>query len=137
MIRRPPRSTLFPYTTLFRSAQAIDEYFKETEAGRWARYQSNWEVLYQGLSKLGFRFLLPENHQSKILLAVLEPVDKNFSFQDMHDYLYSRGFTIYPGKGAKTATFRLAIIGDLYKSDIDNFLQTLENYIEQKSLKIS
>src|SRR2546427_5358170 len=25
MIRRPPRSTLFPYTTLFRSAVAIDE----------------------------------------------------------------------------------------------------------------
>src|SRR5256885_6749686 len=24
MIRRPPRSTLFPYTTLFRSDQAID-----------------------------------------------------------------------------------------------------------------
>src|SRR3712207_7032811 len=25
MIRRPPRSTLFPYTTLFRSALAVDE----------------------------------------------------------------------------------------------------------------
>src|SRR3712207_8907557 len=25
MIRRPPRSTLFPYTTLFRSVQALDE----------------------------------------------------------------------------------------------------------------
>src|SRR3712207_8168706 len=25
MIRRPPRSTLFPYTTLFRSAQALDD----------------------------------------------------------------------------------------------------------------
>src|SRR2546428_9087421 len=24
MIRRPPRSTLFPYTTLFRSAQIVD-----------------------------------------------------------------------------------------------------------------
>src|SRR2546430_6131785 len=24
MIRRPPRSTLFPYTTLFRSAQGVD-----------------------------------------------------------------------------------------------------------------
>src|SRR5437016_7335961 len=24
MIRRPPRSTLFPYTTLFRSAQRVD-----------------------------------------------------------------------------------------------------------------
>src|SRR2546430_15259363 len=26
MIRRPPRSTLFPYTTLFRSSQLADEY---------------------------------------------------------------------------------------------------------------
>src|SRR3712207_8960941 len=25
MIRRPPRSTLFPYTTLFRSAPALDD----------------------------------------------------------------------------------------------------------------
>ena len=25
MIRRPPRSTLFPYTTLFRSTDALDE----------------------------------------------------------------------------------------------------------------
>src|SRR3712207_7100870 len=25
MIRRPPRSTLFPYTTLFRSRQLVDE----------------------------------------------------------------------------------------------------------------
>jgi len=25
MIRRPPRSTLFPYTTLFRSAMELDE----------------------------------------------------------------------------------------------------------------
>src|SRR5437868_10277698 len=26
MIRRPPRSTLFPYTTLFRSQSAVDKY---------------------------------------------------------------------------------------------------------------
>src|SRR5437870_9759983 len=30
MIRRPPRSTLFPYTTLFRS----DEYFRRCHPGR-------------------------------------------------------------------------------------------------------
>src|SRR5690348_17686655 len=28
MIRRPPRSTLFPYTTLFRSAAAAIEFYK-------------------------------------------------------------------------------------------------------------
>src|SRR4051812_49646179 len=30
MIRRPPRSTLFPYTTLFRSAVATDNSWKAT-----------------------------------------------------------------------------------------------------------
>src|SRR5690242_21573631 len=27
MIRRPPRSTLFPYTTLFRSVERVEEFF--------------------------------------------------------------------------------------------------------------
>src|SRR5260221_9050116 len=33
MIRRPPRSTLFPYTTLFRSQANIDNYFTHYGAG--------------------------------------------------------------------------------------------------------
>src|SRR3712207_8884869 len=32
MIRRPPRSTLFPYTTLFRSEDALASYAKGEEA---------------------------------------------------------------------------------------------------------
>src|SRR5258708_19630718 len=35
MIRRPPRSTLFPYTTLFRSPSASDVRF-----GRWRNHQT-------------------------------------------------------------------------------------------------
>src|SRR3712207_8043318 len=31
MIRRPPRSTLFPYTTLFRSARELDAYLQAHE----------------------------------------------------------------------------------------------------------
>src|SRR5256885_6507395 len=34
MIRRPPRSTLFPYTTLFRSAQADASYREAAEEGQ-------------------------------------------------------------------------------------------------------
>src|SRR3712207_7705628 len=34
MIRRPPRSTLFPYTTLFRSDFRPD-YFRLADAARW------------------------------------------------------------------------------------------------------
>src|SRR5260221_6220662 len=42
MIRRPPRSTLFPYTTLFRSP-TLEKLSKEGELGRrkitqWTRY---------------------------------------------------------------------------------------------------
>src|SRR2546423_7438729 len=34
MIRRPPRSTLFPYTTLFRSAVTVTVNFNPTAPGR-------------------------------------------------------------------------------------------------------
>src|SRR2546427_4616849 len=34
MIRRPPRSTLFPYTTLFRSHQLADDGVLERQVGR-------------------------------------------------------------------------------------------------------
>src|SRR3712207_8865558 len=37
MIRRPPRSTLFPYTTLFRSVQGLQslQNFKSHRVGKW------------------------------------------------------------------------------------------------------
>src|SRR3989442_13777154 len=37
MIRRPPRSTLFPYTTLFRSIEGFDV----SPDGRWLAFDSN------------------------------------------------------------------------------------------------
>src|SRR3712207_7019906 len=40
MIRRPPRSTLFPYTTLFRSR-------------RWQRYAGGWVLLDGGVCRSG------------------------------------------------------------------------------------
>src|SRR2546430_4610930 len=33
MIRRPPRSTLFPYTTLFRSCSGLDRKWREWRSG--------------------------------------------------------------------------------------------------------
>src|SRR5256885_9004190 len=38
MIRRPPRSTLFPYTTLFRSLAT------EIEVARWLAIQNAWAI---------------------------------------------------------------------------------------------
>src|SRR3712207_8144067 len=55
MIRRPPRSTLFPYTTLFRSEEAFSEvqgYYaacssseRTTNTGQWAWRITEFETL--------------------------------------------------------------------------------------------
>src|SRR2546426_8747132 len=45
MIRRPPRSTLFPYTTLFRSQPDLDE--RRLHAGQHARHAPHADVADQ------------------------------------------------------------------------------------------
>src|SRR6266404_8106845 len=59
MIRRPPRSTLFPYTTLFRSRPACPTRrgFPATVAGRWSRSEEHTSEL-QSLAYLVCRLLL-------------------------------------------------------------------------------
>jgi len=123
-----------PVQVVYALRKAIDEFFAETLDGRLARYHQNYETLYNGLEKMGFRFLLPAEQQSGILLAVLEPSNPEYSFEAMHDFLYHRAYTIYPGKGAKQATFRLSVLGDLYKSDIEGFLSALNEYLEQAGI---
>src|SRR5256885_10802857 len=53
MIRRPPRSTLFPYTTLFRSLKS--------EAGAW----SEWVAAFSD-GALGFLSERSEEHTSEL-----------------------------------------------------------------------
>ena len=42
------------------------------------------------------------------LTAYIEPDHPRYGFNEMHDRLYGKGFTIYAGKGASQDTFRLA-----------------------------
>ncbi len=115
--------------------QALNEYFEETEVGRTERYRSNWQLLYEGVKAIGFRPLLPVEQESQILCAFCEPEDATFAFEEMHDYLFERGFTIYPGKGARKKTFRLSILGDLYAQDILDFLEALNAYVAKKEIR--
>ena len=125
-----------PVQVVYALKQAIKEYFKEGEKGRWERYSENWDTLYSGLQSLGFRFLIPYEQQSKILLAIIEPDHANYDFNQMHDFLYERGYTIYPGKGAKESTFRLSVLGDLHKKDVENFLNELKKYLNTAKIII-
>src|SRR5436190_16114616 len=70
MIRRPPRSTLFPYTTLFRSLKAATRFFTSTCSGFLAilRFTSRSEEHtseLQSHSDLVCRLLLEKKKKQK------------------------------------------------------------------------
>ena len=61
----------------------------------------------------------------------MEPACEAYNFDSMHDYLYTNGITIYPGKLHDLNSFRVANIGDLTKDDIEHFLTLLEQYLQR------
>src|SRR5256885_8097154 len=67
MIRRPPRSTLFPYTTLFRSAQAmlVQALSGSVRAGG-RQAGVNARVKLEPLRKPGARAVRSEEHTSEL-----------------------------------------------------------------------
>jgi 2-aminoethylphosphonate-pyruvate transaminase len=121
-----------PVQVVYALDQALSEFFAEGgAAARHARYVRNWEALDSGMRALGFRRLLPEAILSRILTAYIEPDHPGYSFDAMHDRLYSRGFTIYPGKGAQQDTFRLANMGDVTPDDMRNFVIAMRDTLAE------
>lgn len=125
-----------PVQVVYALAQAIREFLEEGAANRFQRYCNNWQTLIEGLGQLGFKTLLPLERQSPLLTTVLEPADPNYSFSRLHDALYERDFTIYPGKMDETSTFRLATIGAIEVSDIRAFLAALKAVLLEMGVKI-
>src|SRR3712207_6265746 len=82
MIRRPPRSTLFPYTTLFRSDLGIDrtcELFFAAEREYWQRRNRAAQVQKARQDRLGLGWANHDHHTYRSsrehfapLIAVLE-----------------------------------------------------------------
>jgi 2-aminoethylphosphonate-pyruvate transaminase len=115
-----------PVQMIYALEQALSEFFAEGGVrARHQRYVQNWEALDNGVRSLGFRRLLPEAILSRILTAYIEPDHPSYSFDAMHDRLYAKGFTIYPGKGAQQDTFRLANMGAVDANDMRAFVAAL------------
>ena len=110
--------------------RALIEFAAEGLEARGARYAASMRTLVAGLRELGFELLLEDPHHSGILVAIREPRAPWYDFKTMHDALFDEGFTIYPGKSDATPTFRLAVLGDIDETDIDNFLAALRRYLE-------
>src|SRR5712664_4907239 len=73
MIRRPPRSTLFPYTTLFRSVRRASEWLLREEI----RVPGDWCVQVEGVEPSGWAFefendLYPDVDDTAVVLLALQ-----------------------------------------------------------------
>lgn len=123
-----------PVQTMYALRQAIDEYFDEGSLNRYNRYTENWKTLREGLQKLGFNLLLDPENESHILLTVVEPKNPEYNFNKIHNQLYDKGFTIYPGKLGREKTFRLANMGAINSRDIDQFINELSNVIKKMGI---
>src|SRR2546429_4932878 len=99
MIRRPPRSTLFPYTTLFRSSHAHTARFRSIKclenSGYCSRIQTYAQVLHRDLN------LVPrsEEHtselQSRLHLACRLLLDNILSSKDTAVYRLKPYFQLH------------------------------------------
>jgi 2-aminoethylphosphonate-pyruvate transaminase len=118
-----------PVQTLYALKQAIIETRLEGIEKRYERYTKSWEVLINGITRLGLTHLVKKEHHSRIITAIMEPNIPSYDFQEMHDYFYRHGYTIYPGKLEGQNTFRVANIGDITYKDMELFVNLLEQYL--------
>jgi 2-aminoethylphosphonate-pyruvate transaminase len=126
------RQTRFtpPVQALYALRQAIIETKLETAEGRYRRYSDCWDILAGAVRRLGLKMLVPPEAQSRLITAIIEPDSKKYSFDALHDAAREAGFTIYPGKLADAATFRIANIGDIKPAEIEGFVKVLERYMK-------
>ncbi|WP_245628615.1 2-aminoethylphosphonate--pyruvate transaminase [Salidesulfovibrio brasiliensis] len=95
-------------------AQALGEL--EEEGGveaRFRRYTDNHRTLVDGMRKLGFSCLLPDEWQSPVITSFMNPDHPEYDFRRFYGELKSRGWVIYPGKVTSADTFRIGNIGDV------------------------
>ena len=119
-----------PVQTIYATLQALKEYFAEGETEKWNRHTRVFNAIHEGLEELGFRDLIRREWQAGLVVSVLYPEDENWDFEKIHDYCYERGFTIYPGKVARTDTFRLCALGAIDEQDIRDFFVVLREALE-------
>jgi 2-aminoethylphosphonate-pyruvate transaminase len=93
-------------------------------AARNARYEANHRLLVEGMTRLGYKPLLPAEYRSPVITSFLYP-DPAFCFEAFYRKLKQKGFIIYPGKISQADTFRIGTIGDISVRDIATLIDAI------------
>ena len=119
-----------PTHVLAAFSQAIKEHEKEGGIqGRYERYSNNCKIICNGMKKIGFKQLLPNELQAPIIITFMQP--KNFSFNQFYDALSRKNFLIYPGKLTVADTFRIGCIGNLNEQDMHNTINAIQEVLNE------
>ena len=117
--------------------QALIEHKKEDGTkGRYKRYKKNCKIICDGMAKLGFKQLLPNEVQAPIIITFLQPKVQNFDFKKFYNSLSDKGFLIYHGKLTVADTFRIGCIGNLYEKDMNEAILAVENTLKDLDIKL-
>lgn len=125
-----------PVQTIYAAKQALAEYFEEGEQNKWERHQRVMEAIHRGEEELGLKEMLDRKVQSGLVSAVRYPDDPKWDFDEIHDFCYERGFTIYPGKIEQKGTFRLCALGAIDAEDIEAFWKVFRMALEKYDVAI-
>ena len=122
------------FTSPTHTVRAFQQALKELQdeggiQARYARYKTNHDILIEGMKRLNYRTLLPEEKQSPIITSFLYP-DSSFSFESFYNRLKQKGFVIYPGKISQADTFRIGTIGDVCNDDFYEFIRIVETLVK-------
>lgn len=124
-----------PTHVLAGTREALRELVEEGgPAKRLERYQGNFEALRAGCRALGLATVLDEADLSPVILALREPDDPRFDFEELYGHLAARDLFIYPGNLIGTASFRIGCIGDLHREDMLRLLAAIGDYWDEKGL---
>ncbi len=126
-----------PVQTIYAAKQALLEYFAEGEQEKAARHIRAAAAIHRGLAALGLKEAIRPEIQSGLVVSVLYPDDARWDFNSVHDYCYTRGFTIYPGKMQAKGTFRLCTLGAIDEADIEAFFRVLKEALARLGLDLA
>lgn len=125
-----------PVQTVYATMQALKEYWAEGEKAKWERHTRVFKAIHKGLEELGFKNAIKREWQSGLVVSVIYPDDPNWDFDQIHDYCYERGYTIYPGKISTTNTFRLCALGAIDTQDIKDFFNVFKEALIHNKIAI-
>ena len=119
-----------PVHTILSFERALQEFAAEGGvAGRGGRYRQNCRLLVDGMRRLGFQTLLPDELQAPIIVTFHMPADPRFEFEPFYEGMRRRGYVIYPGKLTVAESFRIGCIGRLGANEIEGALGAVEDLL--------